>query len=95
MQPHRQQQLEIEGNDICSQAKDWQQGSVHAAQPDKGLVLYHLNHYLKQQAIVKANTAIGTCNSKSQAFVQMMSAGQNLAAGEHTYGLTRSWPVTF
>ena len=48
VEPDCQQQLEVEGNDVGSQAKDWQQGSIHGAQPHQCLVLNHLNHNLQQ-----------------------------------------------
>ena len=53
MQPHCQEELEVEGDDVGSQAEDWQQGSIHAAQPHQGLVLYHLNHHLHQRPIYR------------------------------------------
>ncbi len=49
MQPDCQEELDVEGDDVGSQAEGWQQRSIHAAQPHQGLVLYHLNHHLHQK----------------------------------------------
>ena len=46
VQIHRQEQLEVKGNDVGCQAYKRQQGCIHAAQPDQSLVLHHLDHHL-------------------------------------------------